>query len=177
MHVLSGFLLVVASPVIAVREIQQLGSDLEANGLSEFKAWAAGNCPGCSLFGSLIEGVNDAGFMSESSCTWNPDENTLQAKLDSDHLYGEIASKSRVPAFWKLDKTLRFTFSKEADKTVVTSQGLGNVPSKQGLELYKAGLKEAKLNGKDCVDDAECIQKERKAMGNYLKSNWKKIKK
>lgn len=176
-HVLLGLLVVASSPVSAFRETQQLSSALETNDLSSFKTWAASNCPGCSLFASLVEGVIEAGFLKESSCTWNQDKHTLGAKLDSDHLYGEIASKSRVPVFWKLDKTLSLTFSKEADKTIVTSQGLGTVPSKQALEMYKAGLKEAKLNGKDCVDDEECIKDERKAMGNYLKSNWKKIKK
>jgi len=175
MHVLPGLLLVVASPVVAFRDRESLGSALEASALVEFKNWAAGNCPGCAIFGSLIEGVIEAGFLKESSCTWN--QNTLQAELDSDHLYGEIASRSRVPAFWKLDKTLKFTFSKNGDKTVVTSQGLGTQPPKQGLDFYKAALKEANLKGKDCVDDPECIQKERDAMGKYLKSNWKKIKK
>lgn len=176
MHVLQGFILIAAAPVFGKRSAENLNIDLETSGLQGFKAWAADNCPDCDLiFGSLIEGVMKAGFLKESSCTWN--QNTLQAKLDSDVLYGEIASASRVPVMWKLDQTLSFTFSKEGDKTFVTSNGIGTQPPKQSMDLYKNAMKEASLKGTDCIDDDSCIKAEIEAAGKYLKNSWKKIKK
>merc|ERR1719346_382114 len=101
MQILQGMIVIAASPAFASRTRQNYEMDLGTNCLQAFKSWASDNCPDCNLiFGSLIEGVMEAGFLKESSCTW--DQNTLHAELNSDRLYGEISSRSRVPIMWTL---------------------------------------------------------------------------
>lgn len=173
---LFGLVLTLASPASSARinenEVQVLNDPIE--GMKSFETWAKQECPDAGLLlGSLIGGVNEANFLESS--TWSSSEHVFEAVLTVDHLYGEIAASSRVPIMWKLDKHLKFAFTKEGGKVTVTNDGLGTQPPTQGLDFYEAAMKKAGLDGADCVEDMDCIQAEMDAAGKYLNDEWKKV--
>merc|ERR1719507_763951 len=99
--VLFGLIFVSISPALSMR--QQTALTQQKGNFQDFQSWAAQHCRDCNkIFGSLIQGVIDAGYLQKSSISW--DQNVLQVQLDHENLYGEMATKSRVPLAWTLKK-------------------------------------------------------------------------
>lgn len=148
-------------------------SSVEIAGNVNFTFWPG--CQECStMLGRLLQGIDDAGYLR--SATW--ENNVLTAKLTSDSgnaIFGQIASRSRVPLMWKVDKRLTFTIANTAAKTSVSVEGLSLWGSAQAFSVYQGALKNANLDGSTCVGslaDWTCIQKEIEAAGKYLDHKW-----
>jgi hypothetical protein len=123
------------------------------------------------MLGRLLQGIKDAGYLKSSA--WL--DNTLVIELTSDTIYGQIASRSRVPCMWKVDKNLRFTISRVDRKTLVSVEGLSLWGAAQALKAYQEALEVVGLDGSTCVgslEDWTCIQKEIAAAGGYLDIDW-----
>lgn len=95
---------------------------------------------------SLLGGVRDASLMDSS--VWDEDSLTLtvELKTETEKLFGEVATASKMPVFWSLDKHLEFQFVQNDDEVTVGIKGVHTEPSKQGLELYEALMEESGLD-------------------------------
>lgn len=125
------------------------------------------------MLGPFLQGIQKAGFLKSAS--WQ--NQTLKVKLNSDTLYGEIATRSRVPLMWKVDKGLNFRVSKTDEKTVVDVEGLSIWSSAQALSIYQQALNAANLEGSSChgsLQNWTCIKTEIEAAGKYLDIDWAK---
>lgn len=132
------------------------------------------------LLGNLIDGIQQAGLLDLAAASYDtpepePSNPTLTLKTSTgEAIFGEIASKSRVPVAWKVQPTLTFQIQRSPDaggETRVAVTGLGTHPSKQGLALYEAAMQAAnpKIDPAVCKGtDMACIQEEMKAAGAYL---------
>lgn len=145
--------------------------ELDAGDDADFTSWPL--CPECGeMLGRLLQGLREAGYV-KSSLWVGP---VLRVELNQPDLYGEIATKSRLPRMWKLTKRLKFTVKLiRGDKVAVNAEGLSMWGPEQALELYKKVLEKRGLDGQACVgsfEDFGCIKAEMDAAKKFLDSEW-----
>jgi hypothetical protein len=153
-------------------------------------------CPDAGrVVGALVKGLKDASFLEEGHYFFDESGTVLKVSLYYPKLYGEIASKSKVPVMWVLDQNLQFTM-KQVSPTITTVDvvGMGLAPPRQGLELYEeAMLYEAGNDHRCSAAEVEeitareqdpnrnlelhpCILKEIKAVEAFVPQHWDKVR-
>lgn len=124
------------------------------------------------LIGDLLNGISQAGYLESS--TWASP--TLTATLNQPHLYGEIASQTRIPVYWSLDKELTFTVSEESvagtPVATVAMTGVHSEPCAQGIGLYEDFMDEAGLQRTQNNTDAISLKEETSAALAYLEAHF-----
>lgn len=156
-------------------------------------------CPDAGkIFGALVKGIKDAGFVRDWSLSEEDASVSLEVLLNQEEsIYGELASASKVPLAFKVDQKLVFTVTQEsAWKTTATVEGLGVVTPMEGLEAYIAATNDARCTDAELTElkttvaswdskdtDAikgefkkTCVFREQKAAGAYLSTWYKKVK-
>lgn len=162
-------------------------------------------CPDVGkIFGALVMGIKDAGFVDTWSCSVDKKDGTatLEVHLNvAEPIYGELASASKVPLSFKVDPRLVVKAATDAQhewKTNVDVSGLGVVTPEEGLETYAIATEGARCEEAEIQEAMEkveqwrvtgdvgaivkdfkktCIYREQEAAGKYLSTYYKGLKK
>lgn len=158
-----------------------------------------GKCPDTGkIFGALVKGIKDAGFVRDWSLSKEDESVSLEVLLNQEgSIYGELASASKVPLAFKVDQKLVFTVTQVNEwKTIAAVEGLGVVTPAEGLEAYIAATNDARCTDAELTDlkttvaswDSKdtsaiinefkktCVYREQQAAGAYLPTWYKKVK-